>query len=118
MAQNQTTVQMLQDLIGHAIAGMEKAASIRSEYNEKQAEIEAMIPQVVNALVDNHHISPSKVMKTSQLLRHPFTALHMLQKVASNTDANHKSALGTVYKSASHKSSESGVDPLEAVYFN
>ncbi|MDO4568760.1 MAG: hypothetical protein Q4D38_00070 [Planctomycetia bacterium] len=112
---NNTTIQILQDLIGHATAGMEKAANMRNEYNAKQAEVESIIPDVVDALVSNQFVGAGEGMKVAQMLRHHDTTLHLLEKVATKAVRSSANSVGTVLKSAAPTKSATH-DPYYDIY--
>ena len=112
---NNTTVQILQDLIGHATAGMEKAANMREEYNAKQAEVDTLIPSVVEALVKNQFVGVGEGMKVAQMLRHHDTTLHLLEKVAAKAKAPSNNSVGTVLKTASANTQKKS-NPYYSIY--
>lgn len=90
----------LYELLGHASEGMAKAAQIRESQHRQAQEIEALIPDTLNALVAGRVIEPGQVTKYASYLRNPGAALELL-KLAAERRGTSKASLGTTYKTAS-----------------
>ena len=94
--------QTLYNLIGHGNEAIAKAAKIRSaQYKQAQA-VEAAIPEVLNALVENRRIAAGDTIKVANVLRDPVSTLQLLKEVAGHNNQP-SSNIGKTYKTASSR---------------
>ncbi len=82
-------------------AAMQKAAAIEKTAAAKQAQVNKMIPQVVDALVANERITPAQREKVAAMLADPVKALDLLIKTAAHKNAAEMAHLGSPVKQAS-----------------
>jgi len=81
-------------------AALQKAAAAEQATNEKQAQVDSLIPQVVETLVKHERIQPSQAEKCAEMLKDPAQALELLIKAAGHRNRD-ESQLGTGVKQAS-----------------
>ena len=101
MLNNMERDQLIYELIGSAQAGMAKAAAIQQAQNQRQQEAEALIPQVINALVENQRIAPGEAIKVASWLRNPTAALQFMAEIAAHDNRMPSSHIGRPVKTAS-----------------
>lgn len=75
--------------------GLQKAAAAEASQRAKQAQVEALIPQVVNAMVQHGRIREDQREKLAQALRDPAQVLDLMIKVAGHRNAEELGRLGT-----------------------
>lgn len=75
--------------------GLTKAAAAEKAHNEKQAQVNAIIPRVVEVMVANERILPSQQEKLAAMLADPVTTLELLMKVAAHRNADELAKLGS-----------------------
>ena len=74
---------------------LEKAAAAEDAANVKQAEVAALIPQVVDTMIQHERITPNQREKLAEMLADPAKALELMIKVASHRNADELAKLGT-----------------------
>jgi len=78
---------------------LEKAAAFEEAHREKAAQVDALIPKVVDTMIENERINPPQREKLAEMLKDPAQVLELMMKVAGHRNADELSRLG------------SGVDP-------
>ena len=73
---------------------LQKAAAAEKTQQEKQAEVAARIPDVVDALLRNERIQPSQQEKLAGMLHDPVKVLELMVKVADHRNADEVAKLG------------------------
>lgn len=74
--------QQLQLLLEHGHAGLQKAAELRQRQAQETANMRALAPTVVDALIDGEFIPKEARYKVAQALEDPTTCLKFLHKIA------------------------------------
>ena len=74
---------------------MQKAAAAEEAARTKQAECEALIPQVVDTMVKHERITPQQREKLAEMLRDPAKTLELMMKVAGHRNADEIAKLGS-----------------------
>lgn len=93
------------DLIECAQECMAKSAQIQQAEYKRSQEIEAIIPDTLDALTENHHIAPEDRKKVASWLRNPVSAIQFLKTVAENVNQpRNNNSLGYGYKQANSRS--------------
>lgn len=89
MLTEQDKNKTLRTLIGHAHEGMAKAAHIVDSHRKQAEAVEALIPQILEALENSRKMDYSDRSKVASWLRNPVSAAqYMLELVKSaNTDS-------------------------------
>jgi|GEM_PF-5415268 len=72
-----------------------KAAAAEDAANVKQSEVNALIPQVVDVMIQHERITPTQREKLAEMLNDPAKALELMLKVASHRNADELAKLGT-----------------------
>lgn len=105
----------LQNLIGHAQAGLEKAAEIRRSQLAQARKVEQMIPRAVQTLVDNNRISPLEAEKTARYITDHAQAIDLITMLAAQNVGTDKTVydVGTTCKSAASQQ-----ESADAVWFS
>jgi len=78
---------------------LEKASAFEQAHRHKQAQVEALIPQVVDTMVQHERITPNQREKLAEMLKDPAKVLELMVKVAGHRNTDEIARLG------------SGVDP-------
>lgn len=94
MSQTMTLAERVVDYIGYSDAAMEKAAAFQRDAAEKQAAAEALIPRVVDVLIEHERIKPTERDKAAAALKDPVQVLAILEKVAGHRNRQEVSTLG------------------------
>lgn len=68
-------------------SALEKAATDQATQEATQVKVAALVPEVVNALVDGDRIKESEREKAAQILQDPVRALELLKNVATHSNA-------------------------------
>ena len=74
---------------------LQKAAAAEKAASAKQAEVAALIPQVVDTMVQHERITPAQREKLAEMLRDPAKTLELMIKVAGHRNADELSRLGS-----------------------
>lgn len=74
--------------------GLQKAAAAEQAQQAKQAQVEALIPQVVDTMIRHERITPNQREKLAGMLRDPAQVLELMIKVAGHRNADELSRLG------------------------
>ena len=72
-----------------------KAAAAEAAHQEKQAQVEALIPQVVDTMVQFERINPTQKEKLAEMLKDPVTVLELMMKVAGHRNKEELGRLGS-----------------------
>lgn len=75
--------------------GLKKAAEAEAAHRAKQAQVEALIPQVLDTMISHGRIRPDQREKLAQALRDPARSLELMISVAGHRNAEELSRLGT-----------------------
>jgi len=98
MAENSYDGMTLAEKVLHQIrvsdTVLQKAASTEKEQQEKTAAITALIPSVVESLVQNERILPNQQEKLAEVLKDPVQTLDLLIKVAAHRTVDEVATLG------------------------
>lgn len=90
-----TLVQKMIDYIGYSDAAMTKAAAVMQEQEAQQEKLAALIPQAVNACVENERIEPHQKEALAAALKDPVRAVELVVKLAAHKNAAEMARLGT-----------------------
>lgn len=113
---NMTLPEKVIEQITLSNVALEKAASIEQRAATKQASVDALIPKVVDALVDNDRIHPNEREKAASMLRDPVQALNLLMSCAQHHVGNDGGRLGSpLQKEAAAKPQAPGRSPFVGV---
>jgi hypothetical protein len=82
------------DFIACSGAIMEKMAQQQAEKEAQDKEITELIPQVVQALLDNERIEPHQKEAAERVLRDPVQTLKVLLKTAGHRNDAERAAIG------------------------
>jgi hypothetical protein len=82
------------DFINCSGAVMEKAAQMQSEKDARDTAIAELIPQAVQALLENERIEPHQKEAAERILRDPVQALKVLIKTAHHRNDAERATLG------------------------
>jgi len=104
MYTDQERDHMVFDLISCAHEGMAKAAAIHAAKQQQDREVEAMIPNVLDALVTNRRIAPGETVKVAGWLRNQATTLQFLAELAAHDNSVPSGKLGSTVKKANLQS--------------
>ena len=74
--------QQLQLLLEHGKAGLQKAAELRRHQAQETADMQALIPSTIDALIDSEFISKEARADATRKLQDPVTCLKFLKKMA------------------------------------
>lgn len=74
---------------------LEKAASAEKQATEKQAQVAAIIPRVVDAMVQHERIFPAQREKLAEMLKDPAAALELMIKLAGHRNPEEAAKLGS-----------------------
>ena len=88
MPKTLTLPEKVVEYINVSSIALEKAAADQSAKEAQTAKIAALIPKVVNALVDGERITEDQRQKAAQVLRDPVQVLELLTKVAVHRNAD------------------------------
>ena len=75
-------------------AAMQKLAAIEEEQKQKQAAVDALIPDVVETMVKHERITPSQKEKLAAALKDPVRTLELLIKTAGHRNNAEAGRLG------------------------
>lgn len=89
-----TLPERIVDYIGFSDAAMEQAATFQKGVAEKQAAAKALIPEVVEVLVQHERIKDNERDKAAAALADPVQALEILKKVAGHRNRQEMGTLG------------------------
>ena len=81
--------------IQHVDYALEKAAAAETKANEKQAQVDALIPSVVDVMVQCERILPTQREKLAEMLKDPVQVLELMKKVAGHRNQEELAKLGT-----------------------
>jgi hypothetical protein len=87
MATQLTLPEKIVEHIGYSSAALEKAAAAIAQTDRVKAACQALIPGVVDALVENERILPEQREKAAATLADPVKALELLAHVAQHRNA-------------------------------
>lgn len=82
------------DFINCSGAVMEKAAQMQTEKDAQDAAIAELIPQAVQALLENERIEPHQKEAAERILRDPVQAMKVLIKTAYHRNDAERASLG------------------------
>ena len=88
----QTLEQKFVDYVTMTSAAMEKVAQDERQKAAVAAELDALIPQAVQAMVANERIQPGQAEKLAKALRNPVAAIEILAKTADHRNAAEQTA--------------------------
>lgn len=74
--------QQLYLLLEHGHAGLQKAAELRRMQAKEAADMRALIPSTIDALIDSEFISKEARAEATKKLEDPVTCLKFLKKMA------------------------------------
>lgn len=74
--------QQLYLLLEHGKAGLQKAAELRRHQAQETADMQALIPSTIDALIDSEFISKEARADATKKLQDPVTCLKFLKKMA------------------------------------
>ena len=74
--------QQLYLLMEHGYAGLQKAAQLRQMQAKESADMRALIPSTIDALIDGEFISKEARADATRKLQDPVTCLKFLKKMA------------------------------------
>lgn len=75
-------------------SALKNAAAMEKSAAAKQAQVDALIPQVVDTMIRHERIMPSEREKLAAMLRDPAKALELMIKVAGHRNAEEMAKLG------------------------
>jgi hypothetical protein len=88
-------VQKIVDYIGYSDAAMNKAASALQERETQSEKVAELIPQAVEACLDNERIEAHQKEALAAALQDPVRTMELVIKLASHKNAAEMSRLGT-----------------------
>jgi len=91
---SRTLAEKVVDHIQLTDTALEKAAKAETEAAEKQAAVEALIPSVVDVMVQHERILPTQKEKLAEMLRDPVKTLELLAKTAEHRNADEVAKIG------------------------
>lgn len=74
---------------------LQKAAAAEKAARTKQAEVNALIPKVVDTMIQHERITPQQREKLAEMLRDPAKTLELMMKVAGHRNADEIAKLGS-----------------------
>ena len=92
---NNALVQNIIDYIGYSDAAMTKAAAVLQERDEQTEKVARLIPEAVQACVDNERIEPHQKEALAAALNDPARTMELVIKLATHKNAAELARLGT-----------------------
>jgi hypothetical protein len=92
---NNALVQNIIDYIGYSDAAMTKAAAVLQERDEQNEKVARLIPEAVQACVDNERIEPHQKEALAAALSDPARTMELVIKLATHKNAAELARLGT-----------------------
>jgi len=93
---NLTLPEKVIELVSVSNAALEKAAAIQKQANDRHTCVTALIPKVVDTMVQFNRINTDQREKLAAALQDPVQTLELLIKVAGHRNADEVARLGTV----------------------
>lgn len=90
-----TSPDRLVEYISVTSAGLQKAASLERQVEKTAAEVDGLLPQVLDVLEQFGRILPSEREKTAKALKDPAEALRFMLKLAGHRNADEMAKLGS-----------------------
>ena len=90
-----TSAAKLVEFLAVSDAAMQKAAAAEREAEKMANAVDAVLPQVIDVLVQFGRINHSEREKTAKALKNHATALELLARVAGHRNAEEMSKLGS-----------------------
>ena len=100
-------------MLAHGYAGLQKAAELREQQRQTYANMQALIPQAVDALIDGEFISKEARAEATKKFSDPANCLKLLKKFAEVSipkDRVHAYEFGAPVKQAAANTVPYGAD--------